>query len=164
MARGKSCILLLVLILGATNLFAQNAELKTVTDSNLIEYVVPKFMNEITDYDIYMTPHYKRFDFESDDKKVKIFVLINFSYKYIFKLNQTYLSLLKNKELKVEYKRLFPNKYFVSGNLLNGNILYTFCYEKDGYGYTYEIEYDKSYTKFFNKNLNDIIKGFRILQ
>ncbi len=164
MARRKSCILLIVLILGATNLFAQNAELKTVTDSNWIEYVVPKFMNDITDYDFYMTPDYKRFDFESDDKKVKIFVMVNFSYKYIFKLNQSYLSLLKYKELKVEYKRLFPNKYFVSGNLLNGDILYTFCYEKDGYGYIYEIEYDKSYTGFFNKNLNDIIKGFRILQ
>ena len=164
MIRRKTYILLLVLVLGATNLFAQNTELKTLTDSSWIEYVVPNFMNNITDYDEYISPHYKRFDFESEDKKVKIFVLINFSAKYIFKLNKSYLDALKNKELKVDYKKLLPNKYFVSGNLNNGNILYTFCYEKDGYGYTYEIEYDKSYAGYFNKNMNNIIKGFKLLQ
>jgi hypothetical protein len=164
MIRRKRYILLLVLVLGATNLFAQNTELKTLTDSSWIEYVAPNFMNNITDYDEYISPHYKRFDFESEDKKIKINVVVNFSDKYIFKLKENYLADLKNKELKLEYKKLLPNKYFISGNLTNGNILYKFSYEKDGYGYTYEIEYDKSYTGFFNKNLNDIIKGFKILQ
>lgn len=160
----KRNLLLLMMLLGASTLFAQNTELKTKTDSNFIEYVVPGFMNEITDYDEYMSPHYKRFDYASKDEKVKINVVVNFSYKYIFKLKENFLADLKNKELKLEYKKILPNKYFISGNLTNGNILYKFSYEKDGYGYTYEIEYDKSYTGFFNKNLNDIIKGFRILQ
>ncbi len=97
-------------------------------------------------------------------KKVKINVVVNFSDKYLFKLRENYLADIKNKELKLEYKKLLPNKFFISGNLTNGNILYKFSYEKDGYGYTYEIEYDKTYAGFFNKNINDIIKGFRILQ
>lgn len=163
MAPRKRTILLLLMITAATQLFAQNGELKTVTDSNWIEYVLPKFMNDITEYDYFTTPHYQRFDFESEDKKVKIFVLVNFSDKYRFKLNQSYLDALKYKKLKVEYKKLFPNKYFISGDLTNGNIFYKFCYEKNGYGYTYEIEYDKSYAGFFNKNINSIINGFRIL-
>jgi hypothetical protein len=148
----------------ASNLFAQNTELKTKTDSNWIEYVVPGFMNDITEYDDYVSPHYKRIDYASKDEKVKINVVVNFSDKYIFKLRENYLADFKNKALKVEYKKLLPNKYFISGNLTNGNILYKFSYEKDGYGYTYEIEYDKIYAGFFNKNLNDLIKGFRILQ
>ena len=153
---------LVVLING--KIFAQNNELKTKSDSNWIEYVVPGFMNDITEYDDYVSPHYKRFDYASKDEKVKINVVVNFSDKYIFKLRENYLADIKNKELKLEYKKLLPNKYFISGNLTNGNILYKFSYEKDGYGYTYEIEYDKTYAGFFNKNINDIIKGFRILQ
>jgi hypothetical protein len=160
----KQITFLILVILINGKIFAQNTELKTKTDSNWIEYVVPGFMNDITEYDDYVSPHYKRFDYASKDEKVKIFVLINFSDKYIFKLRENYLADIKNKELKLEYKKLLPNKYFISGNLTNGNILYKFSYEKDGYGYTYEIEYDKTYAGFFNKNINDIIKGFRILQ
>ena len=160
----KQITFLILVILINGKIFAQNTELKTKTDSNWIEYVVPSFMIDITDYDEFVSPHYKRFDYASKDEKVKINVVVNFSYKYIFKLRENYLADIKNKELKLEYKKLLPNKYFISGNLTNGNILYKFSYEKDGYGYTYEIEYDKTYAGFFNKNINDIIKGFRILQ
>jgi hypothetical protein len=160
----KQVTFLTLIILINGKIFAQNTELKTKSDSNWIEYVVPGFMNDITEYDDYVSPHYKRFDYASKDEKVKINVVVNFSYKYLFKLRENYLADIKNKELKLEYKKLLPNKYFISGNLTNGNILYKFSYEKDGYGYTYEIEYDKTYAGFFNKNINDIIKGFRILQ
>ena len=170
MARGKSCILLLVLILGATNLFAQNAELKTVTDSNWIEYVVPKFMNDITDYDFYMSPHFMRYDLASADSKVKIYVLINNSpnikrlFDISFKIKRNYLEDINDKNLVVDYKLLKKDRYFVSGNLKNGKIRYKFCFVKDGYGYTYNLEYDKSYESFFNRNLNEIIKGFKMLK
>ena len=160
----KQVTFLTLIILINGKIFAQNTELKTKSDSNWIEYVVPGFMNDITEYDDYVSPHYKRFDYASKDEKVKINVVVNFSDKYLFKLRENYLADIKNKELKLEYKKLLPNKYFISGNLTNGNILYKFSYEKDGYGYTYEIEYDKTYAGFFNKNINDIIKGFRILQ
>ena len=160
----KQVTFLTLIILINGKIFAQNTELKTKSDSNWIEYVVPGFMNDITEYDDYVSPHYKRFDYASKDEKVKINVVVNFSDKYLFKLRENYLADIKNKELKLEYKKILPNKYFISGNLTNGNILYKFSYEKDGYGYTYEIEYDKTYAGFFNKNINDIIKGFRILQ
>ena len=56
------------------------------------------------------------------------------------------------------------NKYFISGYYTNGQILYQFANAKDGFGYTYSILYDTSYKAFFDKTLNDIIKGFKILQ
>ena len=170
MIRRKRYILLLVIILGATNLFAQNTELKTLTDSSWIEYVVPNFMNNITDYDFYMSPHFMRYDLESTDSKVKIYILINNSpnikrlIDISFKIKQRYLGDINDKNFVVDYKLLKKDRYFVSGRLKNGKILYKFCFVKNGYGYTYNLEYDKIYESFFNKNLNDIIKGFKILQ
>ena len=80
-----------------------------------------------------------------------------------YNLRNSYVSALSRRDLMVDYKLLKSDKYFVSGNLTNGKILYQFAYTKDGYGYTYSIEYDRSYKVFFDKNLNDIIKGFKIL-
>ena len=167
----KKNLLLLMMLWGASPLFAQNAELKTRTDSNWIEYVVPKFMNDITDYDFYMSPHFMRYDLESTDSKVKIYILINNSpnirrslIDLRFKIKQRYLGDINDKNLVVDYKLLKKDRYFVSGSLKNGDIRYKFCFVKDGYGYTYNLEYDKSYESFFNKNINDIIKGFRILK
>ena len=80
-----------------------------------------------------------------------------------YNLRNSYVSELSRRDLMVDYKVLKADRFFVSGNLTNGNILYEFAYTKDGYGYTYSIEYDRSYQPFFDKNLNDIIKGFKIL-
>ena len=166
----KRNLLLFMMLLGASPLFAQNTELKTITDSNWIEYVVPGFMNDITEYDFYMSPHFMRYDLESTDSKVKIYILINNSpnikrlIDISFKIKQRYLEDINDKNLVVDYKLFKKDRYFVSGNLKNGKIRYKFCFVKDGYGYTYNLEYDKSYQNFFNRNLNEIIKGFKMLK
>ena len=158
-----------ILLVVNTTAFAQNGNLKRVSDDNWIEYLVPRFMNDVTPYGDNFSPHFTRYDFESRDKKVKIYVLLNNSVNispmmdFTFKINERYLADINDKDLMVDYKLLKQDKYFVSGNLKNGNILYKFCYVKTGYGYTYSIEYDRSYKVFFDKNLNDIIKGFKIL-
>jgi hypothetical protein len=149
------------------NAFAQNVNLKRVSDVNWIEYLVPRFVNDVTPYGDNFSPHFTRYDFESKDKRVKIYVLINNSANpqkmFQYNLRNSYVSALSRRDLMVDYKVLKADRYFVSGNLTNGNILYEFAYTKDGYGYTYSIEYERSYQPFFDKNLNDIIKGFKIL-
>lgn len=159
--------ILAILITLSLQSFAQNANLKKMSDDGWIEYLVPRFVNDITPYGDNFSPHYTRYDFESKDKRVKIYVLINNSTnprrEFQYNLRNSYVSQLSRRELMVDYKVLKSDRYFVSGNLTNGNILYEFAYTKDGYGYTYSIEYDRSYQPFFDKNLNDIIKGFKIL-
>lgn len=149
------------------NAFAQNTNLKKVSDDNWIEYLVPKFMNDVTNYKTNMSPHFVRYDYVSGDKRVKISVLVNNSTNpskaYQYNLEKSYNGILSRKDLMVEYKVLKSNKYFVSGYYTNGQILYPFANTKDGYGYTYSILYDTSYKAFFDKTLNDIIKGFKIL-
>jgi hypothetical protein len=163
----KLFAILLLLTIGNMNAFAQNVNLKRVSDDNWIEYLVPRFVNDVTPYGDNFSPHFTRYDFESKDKRVKIYVLINNSTnprrEFQYNLRNSYVSQLSRRDLMVDYKVLKADKYFVSGNLTNGNILYQFAYTKDGYGYTYSIEYDRSYQPFFDKNLNDIIKGFKIL-
>ena len=163
----KLFAILLLLTIGNMNAFAQNVNLKRVSDDNWIEYLVPRFVNDVTPYGDNFSPHFTRYDFESKDKRVKIYVLINNSANpqkmFQYNLRNSYVSELSRRDLMVDYKVLKADRYFVSGNLTNGNILYEFAYTKDGYGYTYSIEYDRSYQPFFDKNLNDIIKGFKIL-
>jgi len=166
--RNKSKIFLFALFtIICLQSFAQNANLKKVSDDNWIEYLVPSFMNDETPYGDNFSPHFTRYDFESSDARVKIYILINNSVNpqkmFQYNLRNSYASALSRRDLMVDYKLLKSDKYFVSGNLTNGKILYQFAYTKDGYGYTYSIEYDRSYKVFFDKNLNDIIKGFKIL-
>ena len=163
----KLFAILLLLTIANMNAFAQNVNLKRVSDVNWIEYLVPRFVNDVTPYGDNFSPHFTRYDFESKDKRVKIYVLINNSANpqkmFQYNLRNSYVSALSRRDLMVDYKVLKADRYFVSGNLTNGNILYEFAYTKDGYGYTYSIEYERSYQPFFDKNLNDIIKGFKIL-
>jgi len=163
----KLFAILLLLTIGNMNAFAQNVNLKRVSDDNWIEYLVPRFVNDVTPYGDNFSPHFTRYDFESKDKRVKINVLINNSTnprrEFQYNLRNSYVGELSRRNLMVDYKVLKADRFFVSGNLTNGNILYEFAYTKDGYGYTYSIEYDRSYQPFFDKNLNDIIKGFKIL-
>jgi len=159
--------ILALCIITSLQSFAQNANLKKVSDDNWIEYLVPSFMNDVTHYGNNFSPHFTRYDFESRDKKVKIYVLLNNSVNispmmdFTFKINERYLADINDKDIMVDYKLLKQDKYFVSGNLKNGNILYKFCYVKTGYGYTYSIEYDRSYKVFFDKNLMISLKGLR---
>ena len=159
--------ILALCIITSLQSFAQNANLKKVSDDNWIEYLVPSFMNDVTPYGDNFSPHFTRYDFESSDARVKIYILINNSVNpqkmFQYNLRNSYVSALSRGDLMVYYKLLKSDKYFVSGNLTNGKILYQFAYTKDGYGYTYSIEYDRSYKVFFDKNLNDIIKGLKIL-
>jgi hypothetical protein len=159
--------ILALCIITSLQSFAQNGNLKRVSDDNWIEYLVPRFMNDVTPYGDNFSPHFTRYDFESSDARVKIYILINNSANhqkmFQYNLRNSYVSALSRRDLMVDYKLLKSDKYFVSGNLTNGKILYEFAYTKNGYGYTYSIEYDRSYKVFFDKNLNDIIKGFRIL-
>ena len=157
-------ILLLFLLLG-NNLFSQNlseSKLRIEKDDNWIEYALPEFMNNISDPDN-MSPHYFQYDFESTDKLVKNFILVNNSIKFNFDLKSKYVSLMNRKDMKITSKLLKEDRYIVSGNLSNGHILYEFCKVKYGDGYTYSIEYDKSYTDYFNKYIPEIIKCFKIL-
>jgi hypothetical protein len=151
----------------SSTVMGQNSNLKKHSDYNWIEYLVPSFMNDVTPYGDNFTPHYTRYDFESSDKLVNIFVLINNSTNpgkmFQYNLRDRYVSTLSRKDLKVNYKVLKVDKYFLSGNLTNGKTLYEFAYTLYGYGYTYSVEYDRSYQPFFDQNLNDIIKGFKIL-
>ena len=148
---------------------AQNSDLKKMDDGNWIEYLVPRFVNDVTPYGDNFSPHYTSYDFETKDKSVTINVLLNnstnFNGKNMFKYNlkRNFLGLINRRDLKVEYKLLKADKYFLSGNLTNGKIFYEFAYTQLDYGYTYSIIYDKSFQPFFEKNLNDIIKGFKIL-
>ena len=159
------CLSILVML--SLQSFAQNVNLKKVRNEGWLEYLVPRFMNDVTNYDNNMSPHYVDYNYESRDKRVKIHILINNSTnprrEFQYNLRNSYVSELSRRDLMVDYKVLKADRYFVSGNLTNGNILYEFAYTKDGYGYTYSIEYDRSYQPFFDKNLNDIIKGFKIL-
>ncbi len=144
---------------------AQNRDLKKMTDEQWIEYWVPRFVKDKTPYGDHFTPHYTEFNFESIDKLVTINVTINNSTnsRFRYNLKQHYFDGIKRSDLNVKYKLLKSNKYFLSGNLRNGDILYEFAQTQSGYGYTYSIIYDARYQPFFQKNLNDIIKGFKIL-
>ncbi len=146
---------------------AQNPDLKKMDDGNWIEYLVPRFITDVTPYGDNFTPHYTRYDFETYDKKVKIHVLINNSTnsrkEFQYNLKRNYQGLLNRRDLRVEYNILKADKYFLSGHLTNGKIFYEFAYTQLGYGYTYNLIYDKSFEPFFKKNLNAIIKGFKIL-
>lgn len=157
-----------IFFFGYTASYAQNANLKKVSDDNWIEYLVPKFMNDVTNYKTNMSPHSVRYDYVSGDKRVKISILVNNSTnprkEFQYNLEKSYNGILSRKDLMVEYKVLKSNKYFISGYYTNGQILYQFANAKDGFGYTYSILYDTSYKAFFDKTLNDIIKGFKILQ
>jgi len=164
--KNKLFLLILFGIL-SMNLYAQNPNLRKVSDDNWIEYMVPKFMNDVTRYGDNMSPHFIRYNYASSDNKVSIYVLVNNSVnprpEFQYNFRNSFINVLYRKDLMVDYKVLKSDKYFISGNLANGNILYQFAFTKDGYGYTYNVEYDKSYKIFFDKNLNDIIKGFKIL-
>lgn len=146
---------------------AQNPDLKKMDDGNWIEYLVPSFITDVTTYGDNFTPHYTRYDFETDDKKVKIHVLINNSTnsrkEFHYNLKRNNMELLNRRDLRVENNILKADKYFLSGHLTNGKIFYEFAYTQLGYGYTYNLVYDKSFEPFFKKNLNAIIKGFKIL-
>ena len=166
--RNKSKIFLFTLFaIISLQSFAQNNFLKKVSDDNWIEYLVPTFMNDVTPYGDNMSPHLTRYDFESADKRVTLNVLINNSAnprkEFQYNFRNSFISVINRRDLMVDYRVLKSDKYFVSGNLANGKILYQFAYTKDGYGYTYTVEYDRSYKAFFDKHLSDIIKGFRIL-
>lgn len=163
----KIFAILAMLITISLQSFAQNANLKRVSDDNWIEYLVPRFMNDVTSYGDNMSPHYIRYDFTSGDRRVNIRILINNSTnprrEFQYNLRNSFANKLTRSDLMVDYKVLKADKYFVSGDLSNGKILYEFAFTKDGYGYTYTLEYDRSYKVFFDKNLSDIIKGFKIL-
>ncbi len=160
-------ILLCFLFIGNSELSAQNTNLKKISDENWIEYLVPRFMNDVTNYGENMSPHYVSYSFVSKDRRVTINILVNNSSNpskfYKYNLKNSYASALRRSDLMVDYKVLKADKYYVSGNLTNGKILYQFAHTKYGYGYTYTLEYDRSYKDFFDKNLIDIIKGFKIL-
>jgi hypothetical protein len=160
--------LIIVLIILSNNLFAQIStkfELKLVNQDSWVEYKIPLFLNNITPED-YGSPHYNRFDFESRDKKVKIFILVNNSYlsKYRFNLKEAYKSILQRKDYNITYKVLRENSYYISGNLKNGRVFYEFCKALNGYGYTYSIEYDRDYLNYFNKTIPEIVRSFKILR
>ena len=119
-------------------------------------------MNNVTPEDNF-SPHYFEYNFESQDKGVKIFIHVNNSSKYRFDLNSSYQEQLKRKDMIIAYKSIKEDKYFISGELNNGRILYEFCKVKQGYGYTYSIEYERTYSEYFNKNIPELIKNFKIL-
>ena len=102
------------------------------------------------------------YNFESTDKKVNNVIHISISIKYHFDLKNSYQINLTRRDLKFTYKTLKEDKYFITGNLNNGKILYKFCKKKDGYEQNYSIEYNKAYIDFFNKYISEIIKDFRI--
>ncbi len=146
----------------------KNNELRKYTDTGWLEFLIPKFMKDITPYGDNFSPHYTMYNFISYDNKVSINILINNSTnsgkEFQFDLKTAYLSNLKREDLKINYKRFMEDKYFISGELLNESIIYEFSYTKKRYGYTYSIKYDKNYKQYFNQNLKYIINGFKILR
>lgn len=158
-------ILLIISILLMNVVKAQNtiqSGLKIENDGNWIEYSIPDFMKNITPEDN-GSPHFFEYNFESQDKDVIISILVNNSSKYRFDLKGSFQGKLKSKDAKITYKSIKVDRYFISCELKNGRILYEFCLVKNGYGYTYSIEYERSYSEFFNKNIPEIIKNFKIL-
>lgn len=158
-------ILLIISILLMNLVKSQNAiksGLKVENDGNWIEYSIPDFMKNITPEDN-GSPHFFEHTFESQDKDVNISILVNNSSKYRFDLRGSFQGKLKRKDVLITYKSIKDDRYFISGKLINGRILYEFCLVKNGYGYTYSIEYERSYSDYFTNNIPEIIKSFKIL-
>jgi hypothetical protein len=157
---------IIFLLLFTSDLFAQpsaGSKLVSASDSSWVEYLVPDFMQNVTP-EGNGSPHFGEYLYRSNDNKVDLQILLNISYRIIFEIKRTYQGRLEEKDVKITYKSLKEDRYYLSGKMADGRILYEFCREKDGYGYTYSLRYDTAYSSYFNQQLPTIIKGFRILR
>jgi hypothetical protein len=157
-------IILFTLVIANSTLFSQSFQLITKVEKGWLKYQIPANLIDVTPYGEHFTPHFTRFDFESKNKSILIYVLINNSITYPYNLKESFMSNLNSTNVKVvNYKKLLSNKYYVSGLLHNNRVFYTFAHKKSNYGYTYYIEYDNIHKKMFDILLPKIIDSFNPL-
>jgi hypothetical protein len=135
------------------------AALKADSIDGWVKFKLPCFVRDVTPEDN-GSPHFWQYIYQDDYKKATISIMLNNSYKYTFNIKEQSFG---RPDLKITYKNVKSDRYYLSGVLTSGRILYEFCIAKYGYGYTYTIEYDSSYSEYFKKYIPEILKEFKVL-